>query len=98
MTDRIGSRNREKFLKIRELVTPRAPYNLVCEMGAPEDEYDPEVADIYDALASGTMASEAALAQRLAEIFGQWFGIPVVAAEWTDLARDLWRYWQEKRG
>ena len=86
---RPGPQQSPRYLRVREVVNRHDPMNLIS-IGSPEDEYDPEIAEIMDALTD--VASPEALSPRLADIFHRWFGGPehVKFRGWSELADDLW--------
>ncbi len=54
------------FMAVREVVISEDPMGLLS-MGAPVDEYDPEVGDLVEEKSAMT-------AQRVHEVFREWFG------------------------
>ena len=64
------------FLAVRAVVNREDPVGLLC-MGAPEDEYDPEVADLIK-------WREAVTAEQVSAVFLRWFGESGVMA--SDMA------------
>jgi hypothetical protein len=54
------------FLAVRLIVNREDPAGLLC-LGAPEDEYDPEVADLIK-------WRQAVTAEQVAAVFLRWFG------------------------
>jgi len=83
----------EALAKLRESLNAWDP-KLLIEAGAPEDEYDPEAREIYHALTSGDVESEAALAICIAAIFAKWFGDPVTAEMCSGVAHTIWSRWR----
>jgi hypothetical protein len=56
----------EHFLRAREVINREDPVGLLA-LGAPEDEYDPEVRDLISRPTAVTRA-------RVREVFLKWFG------------------------
>jgi hypothetical protein len=56
------------FLAVRTVVNREDPVGLLC-LGAPEDEYDPEVADLIK-------WRKAVTAEQVSSVFLRWFGEP----------------------
>jgi hypothetical protein len=64
-------------------------------MGVPEDEFDTQRAQLYGALTSGAVQSEAELARRIASIF-QGFDSSFTPENCADVAQSIWSWWQER--
>jgi hypothetical protein len=84
------------YADVRAILNRHDPVGLIG-MGAPEDEYEPEVGTILPRLRT---ANEAEDVQRvLDEEFHRWFGDTGMFsyAEFGAVAVDIWRAWQESR-
>jgi hypothetical protein len=85
----------EDLARLREFLNAWDPYCLIAG-GAPENEFDSERADIYQALKSGGIASEAELGRRIATIFRRAFDSSFTPENCADLAQSIWSWWQER--
>lgn len=81
--------------KVRAFLDAWDPKALLSR-GAPEDEYNPEAANIYAALISGEAGSEEALAGRIAATFAKWFGDPVALEACSGVAHSIWSWWRDE--
>jgi hypothetical protein len=65
-------------------------------MGVPEDEFDTQRAQLYGALTSGGVRSEADLGRRIAALFGGFFDSSLTPENCADVAQSIWDWWQER--
>ena len=77
------------FEKTREIVNNHDPINLIA-IGAPWDEYDPEIKDILKHFADVKHVDE--LIEIVWEIFVRWFDKVIAGAKerYRALSQDLW--------
>ena len=88
---------REAMAAIMEALNAWDPYRLIAG-GAPRDEFEPEAANIYSALAAGGVDSEQELARLIAAVFEKWFGETFTAEECAAAARVIYAWWPERGG
>ncbi len=85
----------EDLARHREFLHAWDPCGLIAE-GAPESEFDAEGAQIYGALTSGAVQSEAELAGRRAAIFRRAFDSSFTPESCADVAQSIWSWWEER--
>ncbi len=85
----------EDLARLREFIHAWDPGGLIAG-GAPENELDSEGAQVYGALTSEAVQSEAELARRIAAIFRRTFDSSFTPENCADVARSIWRWWQER--
>ena len=100
-----GRRKRSQSLKaaygslytdVSRLLREADPMGLIA-MGAPADEYDPEVSTILPRLREANTATDV---QRIVhEEFVRWFGADIAGdrSRYVELAKDIWALWKQKR-
>lgn len=84
------------FDHVREIVNAEDPQELIV-IGAPEDEYDPEVGSILARLPNAS--SPADVGVMVAQVFDEWFG-PELMGGWQpseDMARSIWHVWRFRK-
>ncbi len=82
---------------LRRVLNEWDPYGLVGQ-GAPEDEFDSERKEIHQALVSGEIRSEGALAERILAIYTDLLGDVFTLEECFAVAHKIWPWWQAKQG
>lgn len=84
----------DDLARLRELISAWDPYALLSG-GAPQDEFDSEIAQIHRALIGGRMHSAEQLADYIAMVFRASFG----EGSWTssncmEVAGRIWNWWR----
>ena len=80
------------YSEVSRLLREADPIRLIV-MGAPDDEYDPEVSTILPRLRE---ADSTADVQRIVyEEFAQWFGADLAgpATDYEDVSKKIWAAW-----
>lgn len=77
--------------ELTQIINKRDPLHFI-ELGAPDDEYQPEIGDIFVALREKSM-DETELVEKMKEIFTRWFNASTansISAEvYKNLAHDI---------
>ncbi len=81
---------------LRTVLNEWGPYCPVRQ-GAPEDEFDSERERIHQALVSGEVKSQAALAEHILAIYTDMFGDVFTPEECFAVAHKIWPWWQAKQ-
>ena len=81
-----------KYNIVKKAVDSADPYGLL-KIGAPDDEYEFEAADIAEAISVGD--SEERIAEIAAEVFAKEFNWKVTADRFRDFARSVWNELQK---
>ena len=82
---------------VREVLNRYDPAELI-KIGAPADEYDPEMSGVMRAIRDAADAAD--LAERISRVFHGMFSGDVAFDRWGDLGAELWRvtrtqYWHD---
>jgi hypothetical protein len=85
----------EDLARLREFIHAWDPGGLIA-MGVPENEFDTQRAQLYGALTSGAVQSEAELGKRVAAIFQGAFDSSLTPENCADVAQSIWSWWQER--
>jgi len=85
----------KELAKLREMLNAWDPGALVS-FGAPEDEYDAERDEIYQALTSRAVGSAEALAVQVAAILTRWFEETFTPEDCSGIASEIWEWWQAR--
>src|SRR5436190_15115584 len=100
----VGRRKRQKALKaahgrlyteVSRLLREAAPIRLIT-IGAPDDEYDPEVSTILPRLREARSAAEV---QRIIEEFVHWFDADIAGpiTHYAEVAGKIWGVWLARK-
>ena len=82
------------YTEVSRLVREADPIRLIA-IGAPDDEYDPEVSTILPKLREANSANDV---QRIVhEEFVRWFGAEIAgpARHYAGVSEDIWEVWNE---
>lgn len=92
----IKARYRELWGIVDRAIRKEDPIGLL-KMGAPTDEYDPEVGTILPRLKNASSESE--LCYIIHQEFSHWFGQPTAGpiSAYTNIAREIWKKYHVKK-
>ena len=91
--ERLRHAQPQLFAELAAVLAEHDPVGLVS-IGAPRDEYDPEVGTILPRLQAATDSAD--VQRILVEEFDSWFGVDtpkLSAAKFADVAEDVWAVW-----
>jgi hypothetical protein len=82
------------YSKVSRLVRKADPLHLIA-IGAPDDEYDPEISTILPRLRAGTSRND--VHRIVHEEFVHWFGADIAgpAEMYAPVSEEIWNLWQQ---